>query len=186
LLGLTELYFDLAKRGYFLRGGIDYGLFIDEDTIAIGKPLAVAYELESKVAVYPRIALSQHIIDQFRAYNQSGEKEYDYPFADALINSTPGEESIKHLNIFLQVFQSDYEDDRRQFFSAYRNVITHHLTVNAGNQRVYQKYRWLADQFNAFVDEFVDRLAYLDADFNPESSDGFLDFVQQQKVTYGN
>ena len=30
LLVITELYFEFAQKGYFLRGGIDYGLFIDE------------------------------------------------------------------------------------------------------------------------------------------------------------
>lgn len=186
LLVLTKLYFDFAKQGYFLRGGIDYGLFIDEDTIAIGKPLAVAYELESKMAVYPRIALSQDIVDQFQAFNASGDKEFDYPFADVLITDAMEGDPIRHLNIFLQVFQSDYEEDRRGFFSDYRAVITHHLSINEGNHRVYEKYRWLAEQFNGFVDEFVNRLAYLDSDFNPESSEGFLEFVVQQKINYGD
>lgn len=132
LLVLTKLYFDFAKRGYFLRGGIDYGLFIDEDTIAIGKPLAVAYELESKVAIFPRIALSQHIVDQFQAYNISGEKEYDYPFADVLIADTMEEETVRHLNVFLQVFQSDYEEDRRRFFSDYHTVLPIRVKIEAG------------------------------------------------------
>lgn len=186
LLVLTKLYFDFAKRGYFLRGGIDYGLFIDEDTIAIGKPLAVAYELESKKAIFPRIALSQDIVDQFQAFNAAGDKEFNYPFADMLITDALEEDAIKHLNVFLQVFQSDYEEDRRRFFADYRTVITHHLSINMANERVYEKYRWLADQFNAFVDEFVSRLAYLDSDFDPESSDGFLEFVVQQKINYGD
>ncbi|MDM8176403.1 hypothetical protein QT327_18995 [Olivibacter sp. 47] len=182
LLVITKLYFDFAKKGYFLRGGVDYGLFIDEETIAIGVPLANAYLLESKIAIYPRIVLSTNIVDQFQAYNLLGEKEYDYPFADVMIEG----EDVKYLNIFLQVFQSDYVEDKRLFFTDFNQVIGNHLEENRQNERIYEKYQWLAEQFNIFIDKFVNELAFQDSNFDPESDEDFLEFVKKQRINYGN
>lgn len=183
LLVIAKLYFEFAKRGYFLRGGIDYGLFIDEETLALGNPLANAYELETKKAVYPRIVLSQNLVDEFQGYDPQGEKQFDYFYSDALIKDSC---EIKFLNVFLQVFQSDYREDREAFFARFKTVILENLHANKSNEAVFVKYKWLADQFNEFIDLFTEKLAYMDSDFDPEQEIGFLDFVKQQKISYAN
>jgi len=183
LLVIAKLYFEFAKRGYFLRGGIDYGLFIDEETLALGNPLANAYELETKKAVYPRIVLSQNLVDEFQGYDPQGEKQFDYFYSDALIKDSC---EIKFLNVFLQVFQSDYREDREAFFARFKTVILENLHANKSNETVFVKYKWLADQFNEFIDLFTEKLAYMDSDFDPEQEIGFLDFVKQQKISYAN
>lgn len=183
LLVITKLYFEFAKRGYFLRGGIDYGLFIDEETIAIGNPLAVAYELETKKAVYPRIVLSQKLIDEFQSFSADFRKEFELFYSDALIQESC---EIKFLNIFLHVFQSDYRQDREEFFLRFNNVINENLTENKNNEAVFVKFKWLAEQFNEFIELFTERLAFMDTDFNPDEEPGFLDFIKQQKINYAN
>lgn len=179
LLVITELYFEFAQKGYFLRGGIDYGLFIDEKEIAVGIPLARAYELETKKAVYPRIVLSENLVNEFQAINNKGEKVYDYLYSDALILDSC---EIKFLNVFLQVFQSDYREDRERFFKKFNNVIVTNLEENKANEVVFVKFKWLAEQFNEFIDLFTSNLSFLDINFNPEEEVGFLDFVKQQKI----
>ncbi|RPH31973.1 MAG: hypothetical protein EHM93_11230 [Bacteroidales bacterium] len=183
LLVITELYFEFAQKGYFLRGGIDYGLFIDEKELAVGIPLANAYELETKVAVYPRIILSTNLVNEFQAFNNKGEKVFDYLYSDVLILDSC---EIKYLNVFLQVFQSDYREDREAFFKKYNNVIVNNLEENKTKEIVYIKYKWLAEQFNDFIDLFIIKLAFLDSDFNPEDEVGFIEFVKHQKIKYGN
>jgi len=179
LLVITELYFEFAQKGYFLRGGIDYGLFIDEKEIAVGIPLAKAYELETKKAVYPRIVLSENLVNEFQAINNKGEKVFDYLYSDALIIDSC---EIKFLNVFLQVFQSDYREDREKFFKNFNNVIITNLEENKANEVVFVKFKWLAEQFNEFIDLFTSKLSFLDINFNPEEEAGFLDFVKQQKI----
>lgn len=178
---ITDLYFEFAQKGYFLRGGIDYGLFIDEKRMAVGLPLAKAYELETKRAVYPRIILSNEIVEEFQSFNNKGEKVFDYLYSDALILDSC---EIKFLNIFLQVFQSDYREDREAFFKKYNGVISRNLEIHKLNETVYVKYKWLAEQFNEFIELFTTKLAYLDENFNPEEETGFIEFVQQQKIQW--
>jgi hypothetical protein len=183
LLVITKLFFEFAQRGYFLRGGIDYGLFIDEEMIAVGNPLAVAYELETKKAVYPRIVISQKLIDEFQSFNTDFKKEFELFYSSALIQESC---EIKYLNIFLHVFQSDSRQERESFFAKFNDVISQNLEFNKKNETVFVKYRWLAEQFNQFIDSFVDHLAFMDTDFNPDDEPGFLDFIKQQKINYAN
>lgn len=182
LLVIAELYFEFAQKGYFLRGGIDYGLFIDESTIAMGCPLSTAYELETKKAIYPRIILSENLVNVFQAINNKGEKVFDFDYSDVLIVDSC---EIKFLNVFLQVFQSDYREDKENFFLCFNRVIIKNLDENRNNEVVFNKYKWLSEQFNEFIDLFITKLAYLDHDFDPEIEVGFLEFVKHQKVYYG-
>ena len=51
LFTISNLFRKFSQMGYFLRGGIDYGLMWDEKSIAMGVPLANAYLLESEKAI---------------------------------------------------------------------------------------------------------------------------------------
>lgn len=183
LFVISELYYEFAQQGYFLRGGIDYGLFIDEEEIAVGLPLVVAYELESKYAVYPRIVISDNFADQFQIYNTEGEKVFDYLYADMLIKNSC---EIKYLNIFLNVFKSDFADRKELFFQAFKIALEKNLEENKFKELIYVKYKWLADEFNGFIDNFVNELAFLDVDFDPEEEVGLLEYIKTQKIKYGN
>lgn len=183
LLIIAKLYYEFAQKGYFLRGGIDYGLFIDEEMIAVGMPLAKAYELETKNAIFPRIVLSQSFTEEFQVFNINGEKEFETFYLNTLIRESC---EVKFLNIFLNVFESDYRVDREVFFSRFSKVITDNLDRYKLNEGIYMKYKWLADEFNEFIEIFVTSLAFMDSAFDPEDEPGFLEFVKTQKITYGN
>jgi len=68
LFTISELFYSFAQKGYFLRGGIDVGKFVDEQEIALGIPLANAYLMESKDAVYPRILISAGYTELLKNY----------------------------------------------------------------------------------------------------------------------
>jgi len=181
LLIISELYFDLAQKGYFLRGGIDYGLFIDENKIAVGVPLATAYELESNTANYPRIVLSDNLVKQFQEFNNAGEKVFNKPFTELLVKNSC---EINFLNVFLHVFKSDYREEKEHFFTSFRETISNNLDENKMKENIFIKYKWLADEFNSFIDSFTSTLAFLDENFNPDEETGFIEFVQQQKIDH--
>ena len=58
LILISLLANQFAKEGYFFRGGIDVGWFLNNSEIAVGVPLVNAYILESKKAIYPRVVMS--------------------------------------------------------------------------------------------------------------------------------
>lgn len=178
LVVISKLYFDFVQQGYFLRGGVDYGLFVDSDSIAVGVPLATAYELESKFAVFPRIVLSSNCVRQFEVYSTPESKELKSPFVNSLIKTSC---EITYLNVFNHIFKVD---DKEGFFTSYNSKILEHLAANKNRENVFLKFDWLAKEFNSFIEAYTTSLAYLDEYFEP--SEEYLDSIKQLKLTHGN
>lgn len=176
LFTISELFFDLATQGYFIRGGIDYGLFIDDDNLALGIPLAEAYKMESKQAIYPRVLLSKGLVDQFI------EEEVFLDDISILLVSKSHE--LNFLNIFTHVFKSEDRSDKETFFVTLKRVINQELESHKNNEKLYLRFRWLAEKFNLFIDDFVTNLAYQDTSFDPDEEEGYLEFIKNQKIDY--
>lgn len=178
LLVISELYFEFVQRGYFLRGGIDYGLFIDKSAIALGVPLATAYKMETTQAVFPRIVLSKNFIKQFEVYPSEGVQEFTSIFTSSLIKSSC---EIQYLNVFNHIFKVE---DKEHFFERYNQNITENLTKSQFSENIFLKYRWLAGEFNSFIETYTSSLAFYDENF--EATDEFLETVKQLKISYGH
>lgn len=56
--GLFHVLLDLACLGIFIRGGVSIGLAHHDEFNAFGPAMVDAYELELKMAKYPRIILT--------------------------------------------------------------------------------------------------------------------------------
>lgn len=52
------------QLGILVRGGISYGPCIHEDSVVFGPGMVDAYELESDIAVYPRVVVSERVLDR--------------------------------------------------------------------------------------------------------------------------
>ena len=62
LWSMSRYQFDMAQRGFFIRGGLSIGpLFVDDNSV-YGPALLDAYKLESKVAVNPIVILSDDVM----------------------------------------------------------------------------------------------------------------------------
>lgn len=177
LLVISELYFEFVQKGYFLRGGIDYGWFIDKSSIAIGVPLATAYKLESTQAVFPRIVLSDKFIKQLENDPSERESKLSY-FESSLIMQSC---EVKYLNVFIHLFKVE---DKEYFFERYSNNISENLNLNSKCENIYNKFKWLADEFNSFIETYTNSLAYFDENF--EVTDEFIKKVKQLKINYGH
>lgn len=177
LLVVSELYFEFVQQGYFLRGGIDYGLFIDKSSIALGIPLATAYKMENTQAVFPRIVLSRNFIKQFEVYSSGGEQRFSSMLISNLVNSSC---EIQYLNVFSHIFKVE---DKTYFFERYNHNITENLLSHQDHENIFLKYRWLAEEFNAFIEAYTGLLAFYDENF--EATDDFIETVKRLKVSYG-
>ena len=171
LFVICELYYEFAKQGYFLRGGIDFGLFVDDETLAVGLPLAIAYELETKIALFPRIVLSDNFVKQFETYDLSSSSEFS-----TLISKSC---QINYLNVFNQVFKTD---QKKEFFANFNEKIRSNLIDNERNEHIYMKFTWLADDLNRFIDLYTGSIAYYDADDEP--TEDYINYIKTLKIDY--
>jgi hypothetical protein len=88
---IAERQLQMAMRGWFLRGAIAIGPLAVKDSVIFGPGLVRAYELETTIAVYPRIVINPLLIDRlvssrshrwldYRAINHDGIAFVNYLF----------------------------------------------------------------------------------------------------------
>lgn len=177
LMLISDLFYSFAQKGYFLRGGIDFGKFISQDRIALGVPLVKAYKLETETAVYPRIVISQDFKKIFEEYTTGNEQEIQLPiFIKSLILSSC---ENNYLNVFLKVFQTD---EKEVYFKNIRESIIKNLEENRMKEKVYVKYEWLAKEYDLFIEHYTSNLAYLDSDSEPTAE--YIDLIKNYKILH--
>ena len=65
--GMIQHHF--LHHKYLVRGGISLGDFFVDDVMLWGTALTRAYEIESTIAIYPRIVLDPHLVGQMQLIN---------------------------------------------------------------------------------------------------------------------
>jgi hypothetical protein len=147
-----------------------------QDNLALGLPLANAYKLESTIAIYPRIILSKELVERFMV-----DDEFEDDISSLLVSQ---KHEHNYLNVFTHVFQSDYREDKEKFFKNLRKSILKGLDSNIKHEKVFVKFKWLADEFDSFIDSFVSNLAFQDSSFDPEEEPDFLHIISKQKINH--
>jgi hypothetical protein len=179
LMVISDLFYSFAQKGYFLRGGIDYGKFIDQQTIALGVPLITAYKLETNVAVYPRIVISENFKKIFDEYTMSKKHETSSEIFIKSFILTSCE--VNYLNVFLKILNTD---DKENFFLNIHKSIIDNLEENKQKERIYIKYDWLASEFNKFIKFYTSELAFINEDDDP--TDSFIEKIKLLNIpTHG-
>jgi hypothetical protein len=62
---LKKIMLAFLKEGLFIRGGLAYSKHFKSSNITYSYAIALAHELEGKIAVYPRIVIDKNIIMMF-------------------------------------------------------------------------------------------------------------------------
>lgn len=144
---LVNLTLFLLIRGYFVRGGLVKGKLVHGSKAIYGSGLVSAFDLESKVARYPRIivtrevyrdALLQHTIDgQATTFLTWGN---DGPFFV---------HALKKMEL---VFSQAHSEDQQRLMSAEWNVMAQRIQErydeSVDNPAHFEKVRWFAEYWN--------------------------------------
>jgi len=67
LVLLRKVFLAFLDQGLFVRGGIAYSRHFQTNHLTYSHALARAYEIESKLAVYPRIIIDENIVRMYEA-----------------------------------------------------------------------------------------------------------------------
>lgn len=178
LVTISDLFLKFAEKGYFLRGGLEVGKFVDEKSIAVGIPLANAYKLEQNVALYPRIVISSNYKQMLDSFENSSSLSEKSILLKKYILKTHCE--VNYLNPFFALVS---DDEKIAKIEALKNAIELNLEENKLNERVALKYEWLAGEFNSFIDRYLNEYKYLESETPPEEE---IEKIQTFKLTgYG-
>lgn len=139
----------LIERGIIFRGGLTIGNIIhNENGTVFGQGLIDAYQLETKSAKYPRIVLSDKLIRELNYPLETKKNRYPYHhylsrFEDGCIGF--------HQMIYYQMIESWTEMTTRKMINSLNNIrkiIISGLDDSFENPDVFEKYKWLKEQYN--------------------------------------
>jgi hypothetical protein len=158
-LNLSEYQLSLALDGFFIRGGISVGPhFMDEETV-FGPELIKSYELESQVAVYPRIILSEKSKQEVSKFVDYYSPKSDSPFNTELLEDMDGEWFLNYLHTLCEMFEENIAENDftplYPYLELHKKRIEDALKKYSTNQKLLKKYAWIANYHNYFCDEFV-------------------------------
>lgn len=150
LWAINEYQFQMALKGFFIRGGLAVDLlFMDENSV-YGAALLEAYGLESKVAVNPVVVLCENtmkLVDKHISY-YSGEIAPQHRY---VLKGPDGRYFLNYLT------ECIVEGDDREFLDAkslrlHKQQIESALKTYAAVPSVFSKFAWLAAYHNYFCD----------------------------------
>jgi len=72
---LREVFVGFLSEGLFIRGGVTYEKHFKSSHVTYSHAVAKAYQLESRVAIYPRIVIDSNIIEMWRDLQEGADLE---------------------------------------------------------------------------------------------------------------
>lgn len=142
----------LLEKGILFRGGLTIGDIIHvENGIVFGQGLIDAFMLETKSAKYPRIVLSDKLLKELNYPLET--KRHRYPYHQYLNRFDDGCVGFHQL-IYYRVIESWTEMSPElltESLRKVRKVIINGLDSSFENAEVFEKYKWLKDQYNKLI-----------------------------------
>lgn len=130
---IANIYNEILRYGYLLRGAIVEGEFFYNDIIVYGKGLVEAVQLEEKVADVPRILVRTKV---------SEPNSYYYLMQD------------KDNELFLNIFHlCDTFDD-----VAFKYNLLEMLRKHKSDEKIKNKIMWMINYFNSWFTKYEYRL----------------------------
>lgn len=153
---LSMYLLNQALRKRFFRGGVALGqLYMDHSYVA-GPALIQAVLLEEKVAIFPRVVLSEDCSALAREHllHHSGGDSFGSPYNSCLLQDQDGLLFVNYLGALLE--EEAYEDDGsiETGLADHRDAVLARAAAAGDDPRITAKYRWLVDYHNWVATEF--------------------------------
>ncbi|HNP68766.1 MAG TPA: hypothetical protein PKH16_12740 [Aequorivita sp.] len=151
LIEILHLIMNFMVKGILVRGGIAYGKLIHTNKVVFGPGLLMAYETESRAALYPRVILDETVINiakMFHSYGGSPNHE-----EDSIMNVITKDTDDMYYIDYIQKVQSELDDpeiDMVGYIEKLKNIIEPLKDNEAPDIKV--KIGWLKNKVNKLID----------------------------------
>lgn len=157
LLDLAYGQAAMASLGFLVRGAVTVGKLYSSSNMIFGDALARAYEMESKLAVYPRIVVDPVVL---RVFEQTGllkkdthDHDDERPYIRNLLSK--GSDGIYFVD-YLRAMSREYADHFDSFMSQHADLIRSQASQMKALDGHSVKLTWLARYHNEVVAEWKD------------------------------
>jgi hypothetical protein len=153
LLDILYLCAAVIQKGFLLRGAIVCDKLFHTENKIFGPALVKAYEMESKLAIYPRIILDDNIIKIAELYhNRIHDPEMEREYVKQLI--LKDFDGLYFINIF-DAIESELDagiEEMPEYFESLKKIIVSMDTQN--NFSIKSKYLWLKEKYNIHLTKY--------------------------------
>ncbi|MCM0042714.1 MAG: hypothetical protein NBV61_08125 [Algoriphagus sp.] len=142
----------IIQKGILFRGAITIGNIIHQDNgIILGQGFIDAYNLESKLATFPRIVVSDKLIKELNYPLEA--KRNRYPYHQYLTRDKDGCIGFNQLKYFevVQSWTEMKEEILKDALDKTRKVIIDGLDYSFELPSVHSKYQWLKNEYNSLI-----------------------------------
>lgn len=143
----------LALEGFFVRGGISIGPHYMDEYLVYGPALIEAHAIEEKLACVPRIVLSDEAVKLVNKHIGYYANPLHAPQSRDLLKDIDGQWFVNYLEASIIGRDSYGFQMATQVLKQHKVVVEDKLKVYSNNQKVLDKYIWVANYHNWFVDE---------------------------------
>jgi hypothetical protein len=153
---ISDIHF-LIKRfikyQIICRGAISYGKLIHDEKFVFGPALNMAYETESKAAMYPRIIMDKTILKYASKYpdNELNSGDWEIGAIETLISKDS--DDMYYIDYFEKARSSTFPPDisELQYYADLKKIIQDN--INSTSPDIKVKYGWMRNKYNRMVDE---------------------------------
>jgi hypothetical protein len=143
LTSITDLALNLLSVGLLIRGAVAKGKLHHDKSVMFGPAFLQAYQMETRIANFPRVILSRDVYEDFRqAASGIG-----------LLQILLSEDGPPHLHIFASLEGPSKIEDPLKLQC--QRVLQNLVHESIFEPKHYEKIRWLAIYWNSTVARFV-------------------------------
>jgi hypothetical protein len=156
---LSHIQLTFVKSNIFCRGGISLSNLIMDENIVFGPALVESYKIESEIAVFPRILLSDDVVKEVNSQIKFYGDKITSPQNQLFLVDVDGHHFLNYLYILVSDYDSEYHDifikNLTEELTLHKESILKNLKLHKNNYKILEKYAWCAKYHNYFCDNFI-------------------------------
>ena len=152
IVNLANIGAILFEQGILFRGGLTIGNIIhNENGTVFGQGLIDAYKLESNNAKYPRIIMSDKLISKLNYPINTKRDRYPYhQYIDRFEDGCIGFHQMQYYQV-MESWEEMTVEKLTASLDKVRKVIIKGLDESFEKPTVFEKYKWLKDQYHKLI-----------------------------------
>lgn len=143
---------EILWDGFLVRGAITIGDLYHDDKVIFGPALNKAYQMESELAIYPRVIISQDDFVTGLKRALYGDVDEEAKYLDHILSID--EDGFIYLNNITKKHEFDDNEVYIDLLIKLRSKIVEGLKMS--NLKVKAKYEWLKTKYNELYDDEID------------------------------
>ncbi len=144
----------LQKYNILLRGGCAIGELYHTKKYVFGPAINEAYQLEHEISNYPRIIISDAIIEEWSKYFSPNNTPMDTHFLERKL--TKDTDGFHYIDYISYIDFNKESGELNEYWANYMSKIKPYIIEGSNHRdlKIRQKYDWLKDKYNHAYDDF--------------------------------